>query len=163
MSKKNTSQSLELEAQAPYQAGVPNPDLQSLDRLVGTWKVSDPSGSGSITGEVTYEWVEGGFFLMQHFDLDHGGHKNKGIELIGHFQMFGEAPSEEIKTRVFSFLDGMVLDYVYELVDDTLIIWAGAKGSPAYFKGQFSQDGDSLTGAWVYPGGGYESRMSRVK
>ena len=161
MSKNNVSTSAENEMQ--YQAAMPNPDLRSLDRLIGTWKVSDPSGNESITGEVTYEWVEGGFFLMQRFDLDHTGHRNKGIELIGHFQMFGEEPSEEIKTRVFSFLDGMVLDYVYELIDDTLIIWAGEKGSPAYFKGQFSDDENTLTGAWVYPGGGYESSMTRVK
>jgi hypothetical protein len=163
MSTKNSSTSLEVEAQAPYQAPVPNPDLQSLDRLVGTWEISDPSGKGEISGQVSYEWVEGGFFLMQRFDLLHGEHRNKGVEYIGHFQLFGEEPSEEIKTRVFSFLDGMVLDYVYELEADTLIIWAGEKGSPAYFKGQFSEDGNTLTGAWVYPGGGYASRMSRVK
>lgn len=163
MSPKNNSTASEIEAQAAYQAAVPNPDLQSLDRLVGTWEISDPSGKGEISGQVSYEWAEGGFFLIQHFDLLHGEHRNKGIEYIGHFQMFGEEPSEEIKTRVFSFLDGMVLDYVYELVDHTLIIWAGAKGSPAYFKGQFSENGNTLTGAWVYPGGGYESRMSRVK
>jgi hypothetical protein len=163
MSTKNNSSSLEAEVQAPYQAAMPNPDLKSLDRLVGTWEISDPSGKGEITGRVSYEWVEGGFFLIQRFDLLHGDQRNKGIEYIGHFQLFGEEPSEEIKTRVFSFLDGMVLDYVYELVDDTLIIWAGEKGSPAYFKGQFSKDGNTLSGAWVYPGGGYESRMSRVK
>lgn len=162
MSTKNSSVPSEIEAQAGYQEAVPNPDLQNLDRLVGTWKVSDPSGKGEITGQVKYEWAEGGFFLMQHVDLVHDGRPIKGIEFIGHFQMFGEEPSEEIKTRVFSFLDGMTLDYVYELVDDTLIIWAGEKGSPAYFKGQFSEDGNTLTGAWVYPGGGYESKMSRV-
>lgn len=163
MSTKNSSPSLENEAQAQYRPAVPNPDLRNLDRLVGTWEISVPSGKGEISGQVSYEWAEGGFFLMQRFDLLHGEHQNKGIEYIGHFQLFGEEPSEEIKTRVFSFLDGMVLDYVYELVDDTLIIWAGEKGSPAYFKGQFSPDGDTLTGAWVYPGGGYASRMSRAK
>jgi hypothetical protein len=163
MSQKKNSTSLEIEAQAVYQEAVPNPDLQKLDRLVGTWAISDPSGKGEISGQVSYERVEGGFFLLQRFDLLHGEHRNKGVEYIGHFQLFGEEPSEEIKTRVFSFLDGMVLDYVYELEGDTLIIWAGAKGSPAYFKGQFSADGNTLTGAWVYPGGGYESRMSRVK
>ncbi|HSL46160.1 MAG TPA: hypothetical protein VK897_22185 [Anaerolineales bacterium] len=163
MSTNNRVQSVENEAQVQYQPAFPNPDLQRLDRLVGTWKIFDPSGKGAITGQVTYEWVEGGFFLRQHFDLVHEGHRNKGIEMIGHFQMFGEDASEEIKTRVYSFLDGMTLDYVYELVDDTLIIWAGEKGSPAYFKGQFSEDGNMLTGAWVYPGGGYESRMTRVR
>jgi hypothetical protein len=163
MSTKNSSASSEVEEQVQYQAAVPNPDLQKLDRLVGTWEISDPSGKGEISGQISYEWVEGGFFLLQRFDLLHGEHRNKGVEYIGHFQLFGEEPSEEIKTRVFSFLDGMVLDYVYELEGDTLIIWAGEKGSPAHFKGQFSEDGNTLTGAWVYPGGGYESRMSRVK
>lgn len=163
MAKNNHSKSSEIEAQAQYQASMSNPDLRRLDRLVGTWKVSDPSGKGGATGQVTYEWVEGGFFLRQYFDLVHDGHRNKGIEMIGHFQMFGEEPSEEIRTRVYSFLDGMTLDYVYELVDDTLIIWAGEKGSPAYYKGRFSEDGNTLTGGWIYPGGGYESRMSRVK
>ena len=38
----------------------PNPDLRSLGRLIGTWKVS-----GEASGTVTYEWVEGGFFLLQ--------------------------------------------------------------------------------------------------
>ena len=163
MSTKNVSTSSESEAQAPYQASMPNPDLQRLDRLIGTWEISDPSGKSEISGQVSYEWVEGGFFLVQRFDLLHGEHRNKGIEYIGHFQLFGEEPSEEIKTRDFSFLDGMVLDYVYELVGDTLIIWAGEKGSPAYFKGQFDEDGNTLSGAWVYPGGGYESKMTRVK
>jgi hypothetical protein len=58
---------------------------------------------------------------------------------------------------------GNTLDYVYELEGDTLTIWGGEKGSPAYFKGKFSDDGDTQSGEWVYPGGGgYESTMTRV-
>ena len=58
--------------------------------------------------------------------------------------------------------EGDTLDYVYELVDDTLTVWGGERGSPAYFRGTFD-DRDSLTGAWVWPGGGYQSRMTRTK
>lgn len=160
MAKKSSSKS---EAQAQYQNAVPNPDLKSLDRLVGTWKVSDPSGKGAINGQVTYEWMEGGFFLMQHVELEQYGRKIKGIEIIGHLRPFGEEPSADIKTRYYDSM-GDTLDYVYEMEGDTLTIWGGEKGSPAYFKGQFSKDGNTLTGSWVYPGGGgYESRMSRVK
>ena len=37
-------------------------------------------------------------------------------------------------------------------------------GSPAYFEGTFSDDGDTMTGEWVYPGGGgYESTMTRIR
>jgi len=146
-------------AQAQQQPPTPNPDLKNLDRLVGTWKVSGPD----IHGQVTYEWMEGGFFLMQHFDFVHGGHSVKGMEIIGHLQPFGEAPSPDIKSRVYDTV-GNTLDYVYELEGDTLTIWGGEKGSPAYYRGTFSRDGNTNSGAWVYPGGGgYESTMTRVK
>ncbi len=65
---------------------------------------------------------------------------------------------------VSRFYDSMgnTLDYVYELDGDLLTIWAGAKDSPAYFRGSFSDDGHVLDGAWVYPGeGGYASTMTR--
>lgn len=46
-------------------------------------------------------------------------------------------------------------------VGDTLTIWGGEKGSPAYYRGTI--DGDTVTGAWVYPGGGgYDSLMERL-
>ena len=144
--------------QASQQSPKPSADLKSLNRLVGTWKVS-----GEAQGQISYEWKEGGFFLVQHFDLLHGGRKIKGIEIIGHLQRLGEEPSKEIRTRVYSFLDGLTLDYVYELVDNTLTIWGGEKGSLAYYKGKFSDDGNTLTGGWVWPGGGYKTTSTRVK
>lgn len=134
----------------------PNPDLRSLDRLVGTWQVY-----GDATGEVRYEWLEGGFFLMQHFDLLHDGRPIRGIEIIGHLHPFGGEPSTDIHTRVYSFADGMTLDYVYELEGDTLTIWAGMKGSPSFYQGTFSEDGRTVTGGWQWPGGGYTADMTR--
>jgi hypothetical protein len=136
----------------------PNPDLKSLDKLVGTWKLS-----GGLHGQIIFEWMEGGFFLIQHVDLEHDGHKIKGLKIIGHLQPFEEEPSKDIKSRFYSFLDGMTLDYVYEVNGDTLTIWAGERGSPAYFKGKFSDDSNTLAGGWVYPGGGYEATGTRIK
>ena len=142
--------------QAPYQAAELHPDLKSLERLVGTWNIS-----GDAQGTVTYTWMDGGFFLMQHVDLVHEGRRIKGLEIIGHLRPFGEEPSEDIKSRFYDTM-GDTLDYVYELIGNTLTIWAGEKGSPAYFKGTFSDDGNTCTGSWVYPGGGYETTMTRV-
>ena len=137
----------------------PKPDLKPLNRLIGTWKQS-----GGVNGEITYEWAEDGFFLIQRVDLEQYGNKIKGIEVIGHEFPFGAEPSAEIKSRFYSFFDGMTLDYVYEMEGDTLTIWGGEKGSPAYYKGTFSEDGNTLTGSWVYPdGGGYEAVSTRVK
>ncbi len=137
------------------QLPTPNPDLKSLDRLVGTWEVS-----GGAQGTVSYEWMEGGFFLIQHVELNQ---KTKGMEIIGHEQKFGAEPSQDIKSRYYDNM-GCTFDYVYELEGDTLIIWGGEKGSPAYYKGTFSSDGNTITGDWVYPGGGgYSSVSKRVK
>ncbi len=162
MAKKNQSTPSETEAQVDYQASTPNPDLKNLDRLVGTWRVSDPNGKSAIDGQITYEWMEGGFFLMQHVDLVHDGRKIKGMEIIGHLQPFGEEPSADIKSRWYDDL-GNTFDYVYEVEGDTLTIWGGEKGAPAYYRGKFSGDGNVLTGGWVYPGGGYDSTATRVK
>lgn len=142
-----------------YERPKPNSDLNGLQKLVGTWKQS-----GGVNGEISYEWMEGGFFLMQRVDLEQYGQPIKGVEIIGHLQPFGEEPSNEIRSRFYSTLDGMTLDYVYEVEGNTLTIWGGEKGSPAYFKGQFSDDGDTLSGSWVYPGGGgYEAISTRIK
>src|ERR687898_3397388 len=120
------------DAQAHQQPPEPNPDLKSLDRLVDTWKVS-----GGAQGSVTFEWMEGGFFLIQHVDLEQYGQKIRGLEIIGHEHPFGAEPSEQIKSRFYDNM-GNTLDYVYELEGDTLTIWGGEKGSPAYSKGTFS-------------------------
>ena len=137
----------------------PNPGLENLEKLVGTWNVSGPD----ISGQVRYEWLEGGFFLVQHFDFVHSGHKVKGLELIGYEKGFGAEPSQDIKSHIYDNL-GNTFEYVYEVSDDTLMIWAGEKGSPARYRGEWRDDGNTNAGAWVYPGGGgYDSTMTRVK
>jgi hypothetical protein len=58
---------------AQQQPPEPSPDLKSLDKLVGTWEVS-----GGLQGRNTFEWMEGGFFLIQRFDFDHAGRRLAG-------------------------------------------------------------------------------------
>ena len=109
------------DAQATQQPPEPSPDLRSLDRLVGTWEVS-----GGAQGRATYEWMEGGFFLIQRVDLEQYGQKVKGIEIIGHERPFGAEPGEDVKSRFYDNMEN-TLDYVYELEGDTLTIWGGEK------------------------------------
>src|SRR5687767_13524770 len=99
------------------QSPTPNPDLKSLEPLIGTWQLG-----GDTRGIVSYTWMEGGFFLIQHFDFELYDHHVKGIEIIGHLQPFGEAPSTDIRSRAYDSV-GNTLDYVYELTSDTLMIW----------------------------------------
>ena len=143
--------------QTPHQP-KPNPDLKSLDKLVGTWSIS-----GEAHGQIRFEWMEGGFFLIQHVDLEYGGRRIKGMEVIGHLRRLGEESSKEIRSRFYSSNDGLTLDYVYQLVGDTLEIWFGEKGSDNWFAGKFSPDGNSLSGKWKWPGGGYSVTGTKSK
>lgn len=144
-------------ANANDHAITPSKKLKALDRLVGTWELT-----GDSTGTVTYHWMDCGFFLIQDINITVFGDNVKAVEYIGHLHPFGQDPSEDIYSRVYD-TQGNTLDYVYEMEDDTLTIWGGEKGSPAYFKGTFT-DKDTNEGAWVYPGGGgYSTTMKRKK
>lgn len=134
------------------QQSLPHPTLRSLDRLVGMWRVSGPS----LDGQVTYSWMEGGFFLLQHIDLDQGEQKTGGIEIIGY-----DEKSNSLKSHYFGSR-GEILEYEYEVDENTFTIWFGSAGSPAFYKGEWSTDGNTNIGAWQWPGGGYESTMTRV-
>jgi hypothetical protein len=131
-------------------------DMRALDLLAGIWRVT-----GGAEGVVRYEWMAGGFFLLQHVDLEHDGRRIAGMEVIGHLRPFGEPAGEDVVSRFYDTL-GNTLDYVYEIDEHTLTIWGGAKGSPARYRGDISADGGTITGGWTYPGGGYTTTMTRV-
>jgi hypothetical protein len=140
----------------PTVSAKPSAKLRELgDRLVGTARLS-----GGVDGNVSFEWLEGGHFLVQRVDLEQDGQRIKGIEIIGHLRPFGEPPSEEIRSRFYDN-QGNTLDYVYELDGDTLTIWGGEKGSPAYMKATIDAHGNAA-GEWIYPGGGYRFTSTRI-
>ena len=136
----------------------PGSHLKNLDKLVGRWKIS-----GDAKGQIKYRWADGGFFLIQDVDLEYGGKQISGIEMIGHLQKVGEKPIREIWSRFYHFNEGLTLDYVYELVDNTLTIWFGRKNSDNFYRGTFSENGNSLKGAWQWPGGGYSTVAKKIK
>ena len=94
-------------------AVTPSDQMKALDRLVGHWDVS-----GGAIGTVTYEWMEGGFFLQQRVQLVQYGQQIIGLEVIGKLRPFGEEPSEHVHSRFYDS-QGNTLDYVYELTGDT--------------------------------------------
>ncbi|MFG1815078.1 hypothetical protein ACGFIF_15020 [Kribbella sp. NPDC049174] len=122
--------------------------LQTLAPLIGHWTVSGPSSSGTVS----YEWFDGGNFIVQRIDL---GDEGRGIEYIGL-----DADSGRLRSHFFG-TNGKILEYTYELIGSTLTIWFGDTDSPARFVGEFNADYTVNTGAWQWPGGGYESTMTR--
>jgi hypothetical protein len=138
--------------QTERQAPQPNPDLRQLDRLVGTWDLSGP-----VQGTTKFKWRKGGFFLAQRYKFDMDGQPNKGMEIIGHERSMTGEESPEIKSRIYGYLDGLVQDYTYEFNkgDAGFTIWMPEKGAPAFCDVSFSDDDNTITLTWTFPGGGY--------
>ena len=127
--------------------------LHTLDRLVGTWAMDGPTTSG----RVRYSRFEKEAFLVQEVDLVSSGDVTRGIEYIG-----WDPDSQTLRSHYFGS-SGEILEYTYDLTGDTLTIWFGGSDSPAKFVGTFDADGNRNTGAWQWPGGGYESAMTRIE
>jgi len=122
-----------------------DPRMRALDVLIGDWAIS-----GQADGETSYEWMEGGCFLLQRGRLTRAGATHTFLEVIGFGAM---EPEADITSRVYTTA-GDTLDYTCEGDEETVTIWGGAKGSPAAYRASWEQDGDVLRGAWKWPGGG---------
>ena len=138
----------------------PHPALNVLEIMVGTWDLQgrDFTTNEEIRGQSTFEWLEGGFFLVHRFRFDYAGRKFTGIEYIGY-----DPKSGHLKTHVFSNNEPDPLEYTWEVTEDTFTNWFGDIGASNRYKGKFSEDHNTLSGQWEWPAGGYEAVMTRHK
>lgn len=83
-------------------ASKPGPEHKRLDAFVGTWNTqgrtnASPSApAAAILGVDTYEWLDGGFFLVHRVDVRMGAKQIKGLELIGY-----DASNKTYRTHAF--------------------------------------------------------------
>jgi hypothetical protein len=138
------------------EAPTPNPGLRVLERMVGKWRVS-----GEAEGELTYEWLDGKFFLIAHGDFTQGGRHTTHIEIIGYEHALGSEPATEITSRLYTS-SGDSLSYTHEFDDKGMTTWFGAKGAPTKFTAKWAGN-DKMNGAWEWPGGGYTLTLTRIK
>ena len=141
------------ESHSPWVAGRPHVELRRLvpGGYLGFRDIADPH----------YVVLPATVSVPLIVKLDQFDQHITGLEVIGQLHPFGEPVGADVVSRFYDS-QGNTLDYVYDLTGDTLTIWAGAKGSPAYFEGTFSADDRSVAGEWTYPdGGGYDSTMVR--
>jgi Protein of unknown function (DUF1579) len=145
------------------QPAQPDPALERLDRLVGTWTINGrtlDAEEDNISGQTTFEWLPGGFFLQQRIELNFGGFEIQSLELIGYDPSTGAFSS-----LVYSNVWGTPVPYRWDLQGDTLTI----EMEVAKFRGTFSEDGKSFSGGWrpnegmEGPGNvAYDARGTRV-
>jgi len=127
--------------------GLPQPDpaLRRLDRLVGTWSMEGNlvgSDDKNITGETTFRWLPGGFFLEQHVRLDFMGMQIESLELIAYDPDSGTFPS-----TVYSNLSPVPLPYLWKVDGDTVTITVAYGPLDATFTGSWREDG-TFSGGW---------------
>jgi len=100
-----------------------DPALAAFDALVGTWTTEGKHRllDEVIHGTVTYEWLEGGRFLLQHTHTDNERIPD-GLFVIG--------PPEEGDGLVAEYFDsrGVRRTYVVSLDDGVLRMWRDAPG-----------------------------------
>jgi len=86
--------------------------------------------------------MEGGFFLIQRGHVARPEASYDFIQIIGYDRFPDAEPGEEITGRLYTS-GGDTLTYICEAGERTLTIWFGEKGSPSFYKGEFSEDGDT--------------------
>lgn len=145
--------------QAEQLSSGPHPPLRALDVMVGVWDLAgrDFTTNQEIRGQSTFDWLEGGLFLVHRFSFDYAGRAFTGVEYIGY-----DERSEYLKTHVFSNQSPGPLKYTWDVDEHTFTNWFGDVGAHNHYKGKFSEDRNTLTGQWEWLGGGYKAVMTRI-
>jgi hypothetical protein len=133
---------VETKTKAPEKPSKPSAELQNLEVLIGRWNnditfKSDPHNKG--TGSGRFEWMDGRFFIVEHFEQDfkkEGTHK--GISIIGF--------DYDSQSCISHFFDnhGNMRTYKMEIKDRIFTI----TGDWERYRGEISEDGNTITGTW---------------
>ena len=139
----------------------PNPAMKRLEPLIGTWDISGHANcdEGEIYGRTHFEWIVGGFFLVQRFWMNFLGQKLQGIEVIGY-----DTSTKTFKSTVFSN-NGINGPYYWDVQENIVSHWT----EDSHFRGVLNDEGTTLTGGWKPDKGkesainiAYEAMMTRV-
>ncbi len=143
---------------------APNPALKRLQALVGTWRITGrtlDSEDDNISGEVTIEWLPGGFFLQQRGEIGFKNLRVESLEIIGY-----DPATDTFPSYVYSSVNGVPSSYYWNVAGDSIAHWTdGAK-----YTGTFSEGGKVLSGGWRPEDGkestsnvAYDATMTRVE
>lgn len=121
---------------------TPNPAIEHLSPLIGTWSVGSPDADriDQTEGGVTFEWLEGQAFLMQRWDPPDP--MPGGVAVIGCDDSTGRCAMHYFDER------GVARLYEMSLSDGVWKQWREAPGFSQRFTGTFSEDGDTIHGTW---------------
>jgi hypothetical protein len=118
-----------------------DPALEPFDALIGTWdtEATHPLFDAVVPGSITFEWLEGGRFLVQRSRHEHGPFPD-AIGVIG-------AP-EDGDGLVLEYFDsrGVRRTYGVSLDDGVLRMWRDDPGFAQRYAAALGDDG--FEGMW---------------
>jgi hypothetical protein len=141
----------------------PDARLRKLDPLVGAWDLRhrDLSTGEEWAGHDVFNWLTGGHFLAMHHE--EFGRGIEGLMVIGYPKGWDQkTPSDRLIGAWFESSSGNQFSYVWEVDQRTVKYCLLPETADAAFEGKFGDDQNTITGAWRWPGGGYELTMTRV-
>ncbi len=120
-----------------------NPVLKDLDVLVGEWTLtgSHPAIPGTVRGQASFGWVEGGAFLIWHTDFEHPGPP-------GSVAVIGRDDSVGAYSMLYFDVRGVSRIYAMSLDDGTWKMWRNVPGFSQRMTGAISEDRSAITIHW---------------
>jgi hypothetical protein len=110
-----------------------------LEVLIGEWQAPVPGMEANA--RITFEWLEGGGFVIQRSTIDKPEFPN-GVMVIG-----ATGPDGGLQQHYF---DSRGVHRVYEMTleDGEWILFREGPDWPQRYVGQLSDDGNTITGRW---------------
>jgi hypothetical protein len=129
---------------ASEQVSESNPSIENLERLVGSWQVeitmpSDPPLI--VRGLTVYKWLEEGRFLLMRSNVEHADFPIAAA-------VVGGDDSNGSYSMLYSDSRGVTRIYAMSLSGEVWELWRNAPGFSQRFTGEFSEDGNTITGRW---------------
>jgi hypothetical protein len=118
-----------------------DPSLEPFDALIGAWatEATHPQFDGVVPGSTTFEWLEGGHFLLQRTRNDHELFPD-AISVIGAPEAGEGLVAEYFDSR------GVRRTYGVSLDNGVLRLWRDAPGFDQRFSATLGRD--SFEGLW---------------
>ena len=139
MSDKSTS--------VEHQPSKLNSVLERLHVLVGEWDIeitaisSHPDPSAVVRGHTSFNWIQGGAFLLQHSEILNSDFP-RPISIIG--------PDDAAETYCMLYFDSRGVSRIYQmsLSADTWKLWRDFPGFSQRFIATFSDDRNGMIARW---------------
>jgi hypothetical protein len=125
--------------------------MDSLQALIGEWTISAPAFPGP-PGRAKFEWMPGGKFLVEHWDVGTIRFGEEDIEFTGIAIMEFDSENQNYLQHYFDSR-GVARVYQMSFADGVWKLWRdSADFSPLDFSQRFtgtvSDDGQTIEGRW---------------